>query len=438
MTHPVSQNTNLPHVSYYAFLAMPLAFAGLPLYMHIPDYYTRDLGLSLASAGIILMALRLLDAIQDPLIGYFSDKSISLRNSIIKIGMIALLIGMGCLIFGPPENIPIGYWFGFMIALTAAGLSMVNINFVMIGSIFQKSEQQRQTTSSWRESFGLAGMLIASILPPVIALIYKPALALDVFFFAFCVLLTLSAWGFFYFIKSIQSESDRRKEKNSISLRFLKNNARFIVACFLTQIAAALPAVLFLYFVKDYIGAPSYTGLLLFVYFASGATFMPLWLRIAHRSSAEKSWLIACILSIATFAGAATLSPGDIIQYGLICALSGMALGADLVFPPVIMGRILQRQNGISFASQAFSILNASPKIALAVASGLSFLILYEAGFNPGKANSEQASFTLLTLYALVPCAIKAIATFMIYQLYHGAKNEFQEGSSHHGHTHTA
>ena len=51
----------------YALLAFPVAFAGLPLYIHAPDFYTRHLGLGLGSIGVILLLVRLFDATNHPI-----------------------------------------------------------------------------------------------------------------------------------------------------------------------------------------------------------------------------------------------------------------------------------------------------------------------------------------------------------------------------------
>ena len=53
----------------YACLAIPLAVAGLPIYLHAPDFYARELLLSLTAIGASLLVLRILDAVQNPLIG---------------------------------------------------------------------------------------------------------------------------------------------------------------------------------------------------------------------------------------------------------------------------------------------------------------------------------------------------------------------------------
>lgn len=42
---------NAINLMSYGLLALPVAFAGLPLFIHAPDYYATDLGVSLAAMG---------------------------------------------------------------------------------------------------------------------------------------------------------------------------------------------------------------------------------------------------------------------------------------------------------------------------------------------------------------------------------------------------
>ena len=58
----------------YGVLGFPLAMAALPIYVHVPHFYADTLGLSLASVGGLLLAARFLDAVQDPLLGWWSDR----------------------------------------------------------------------------------------------------------------------------------------------------------------------------------------------------------------------------------------------------------------------------------------------------------------------------------------------------------------------------
>ena len=64
----------------YGALGLPLAMAALPIYVHVPKFYADTLGLSLAGVGAILLAARIVDAVQDPLLGWWSDRSALARR----------------------------------------------------------------------------------------------------------------------------------------------------------------------------------------------------------------------------------------------------------------------------------------------------------------------------------------------------------------------
>lgn len=426
-------------LAQYSFLALPLAFAGLPFYLYIPDYYTREMGLGLASAGVILIVLRVLDAIQDPLIGYLSDRNTQIRSWMIVVGFIGLALGMGALMFGPPSFIPVEQWFGAMIALTALGLSATGINFVMLGSLWQADEALRQKISAFREGFGLLGMLLASTLPPLLMISFAKPEAFKVYYCVFAALLAVGAYGFYRFYRNLPPrDSQKHAKRIRIPGTFITHNFGFFLACFLTHIAASLPAALFLYFVQDYLGAGNGAGLFLFLYFLSGAALMPAWLHVGRRTSAESAWAASAVLAVITFIWAYTLAPEAYFQFGVICILSGAALGADLALPPAILGRRIMQQAAENFAAQAYAILNVIPKIALALATGVAFVVLDRTGFSPSDQNDQDALAMLAALYALVPCLFKAASACVIFNLVKGDKHELQERSADHGRTYGA
>ena len=49
------------HILSYGLLGLPLAFAALPIYVHVPRYYAKTAGMELALLGFILLGARLLD-----------------------------------------------------------------------------------------------------------------------------------------------------------------------------------------------------------------------------------------------------------------------------------------------------------------------------------------------------------------------------------------
>lgn len=441
MTAPArtADSPSVPVAAAYGFMALPLAFAGLPLYIHVPDFYTREMGLGIVTAGFILFALRLLDAVQDPFIGYISDKSPALQRAVMAMGTLVLLLGMGALLAGAPSFVPVAHWFAGAVTLTALGLSMVNINLVTIGGMWSRSETARARLSGFREGFSLLGMLLAGILPALFMLSVSRAESFQYIYAVFAGLLLIGGVFFTLFYKRLPARdailtADNRHKNARLGLVFFRRNAGFLAACFLTHIAASFPAVLFLYFVTDYLGAGEASGFFLLLYFLSGAGFMPLWIFLARKYSCRRAWLAGIMASVVAFMGAFALGPGDLWQFAAICVLSGAALGADLALPPVMMAGRLCQQKAERCAAQAYAVLNLMPKIALAAGTGVAFFLLGSAGFSPAADNPPGALWTLAMLYAVVPCLIKAMSALIVFNLGNGDLNDIQKRSFADGH----
>ena len=61
------------HPGAWGVFAAMLAMAGLPIYIHAPKFYVDEYGTSLAALGAVLFALRMLDFVQDPALGWLAS-----------------------------------------------------------------------------------------------------------------------------------------------------------------------------------------------------------------------------------------------------------------------------------------------------------------------------------------------------------------------------
>jgi GPH family glycoside/pentoside/hexuronide:cation symporter len=417
----------MKNIMQYSLIAMPLAFAGVPLYLYAPDYYTRDLGMSLGLLGIILLALRLFDAIQDPVIGYMSDKYSQHRTLIIAIGLTLLTLGLSITLLGVYAFLPLPIWFFLGVLFAVTGFSIVSININMIGGFVSNDSTQRTRYSAWREAFMLLGLLIAVILPTAMQQQgVNVHHSLQITLAVFIGLLLIILFGFFAFLKNNPQSNDTMPVRFSIKKLFINSQSNFFVICGLSQFAAALPAVLVLFFIKDYLQAEEYTGVFLLAYFAAGAALMPVWVTLADKIGKAQSWRISMILACATFIWAFTLTEGDIIAFGIICVLSGLAFGADLALPPALLADRLSSasdRDGGTAKTSYYATLSFISKAALGLAGGITFLLLDLSGFEAGsKDNSATALNTLIVLYALIPCLIKAGSIWALTRMINGEK----------------
>ena len=90
----------------YGIVALPLAMIALPIYVHVPKFYGDTLGVDLGVIGFVLLALRLLDGVVDPLLGAWSDR-LPVRAHAIAWSSLPLAIGVVAL-FAPLAETPTG------------------------------------------------------------------------------------------------------------------------------------------------------------------------------------------------------------------------------------------------------------------------------------------------------------------------------------------
>ena len=401
----------------YALLAMPLAFAGLPIYIHAPDFYAVNLEISLALIGVVLLALRFVDAVQDPIIGLLSDRFNHHRSKIIFFGLTMLTVGFVGL-FNPITSIDSQaftlFWMGLNIFICTTGFSIVTINMQALGGLWKADIKEMPRVMTWREAMGLVGLLIGSILPTILLMYYAPFKSYSYLSLIFLPIILISGFVFLRWIKN--TNFDKPDDKKSISFKDILNDKPVLniyIIFLISAIASSIPATLVLFFIRDYLQAESYTGLFLMLYFLSGVLAMPIWQYLSRTKSSIFGWIISMVLACFVFIAAFFLTPGDIIAYGIICVLSGIAIGGDLALPPTILAEFIKRNNHQKAASQYYALGTLVTKSALAIATGIALPLLAFYGYKPGTITE---AISLPIAYALVPCVIKLFAAFLLWR----------------------
>lgn len=397
----------------YGFIALPAAFAGFPLYVLAPDFYATQHGLSLTLLGAILLAIRLFDSVQDPLMGWIADRlqgrflfSMSVAGAILCLSIFGLFSGSS---FSPVLR------FAVYMALAVSAYSFVTIVLGAQATLWTSERSDQTRISSVREAFALAGLLAAVSLPVFLS---KVVSAQAVYLWYIAILGVLMIAGLVFFSRlSIPGEAGAR-EKTSLSsaLRALSSeNWRLFSVYGLSMLASSIPAVLVIFYVRDLLGAEQLTGLFLLAYFLSGALAMPFWKGISMRVGKHKAWVFSNLVAVAGFIGALFLGAGDFCVYAAVCVVSGAALGADLTLPPSILADQVHARNNQRYAGTHYASLAFVSKASLAIASAVTLPLLDAAGFKPNAQNSEYALAALGVAYALIPCLLKLAAASLLY-----------------------
>ena len=403
------------HLFLYSLLALPLSFAGLPIYIHAPEFYTSELGISIATIGFVLLVLRLFDAILDPFIGILSDRYFSYRIYTIVAGVSLLMVGF-LLIFHPAPTAPI-FYFSVGILLCTTGFSIVSINIQALGSLWKTSTSGRTRITSYREAMSLLGVLLAAILPVLLGVNTNKQNAFHQLSLLYLPALAIAAYFFIWWLRRAEIELPATTRTTFQSLRhiFHKWSYQFFGIYALNAFASAIPAVLVLFYIGDRLEASQFTGIFLMAYFLSGALGMPLWQFFALRLGKHYAWLMGMMLAVVSFVWAFTLKSGDISSYLLICISSGLALGADLSLPPSILADRIDAHKEQHIASLYFSFTTFLGKLALALATGIALPLLSFLGYAPHQTSDESAILYLSYTYALIPSVLKVCSGIWLY-----------------------
>lgn len=403
----------------YGLLGLPLAFAALPLYVVLPHYYASDLGLSLATVGALLMLVRLIDASADPLLGRLSDllyrRTAQAVLWVAGAAALLLTLGLAGLFFPQVQGAEaLAVWMVAGLLLTCLAHSLLVIAHQAWGVRLGGDAVQRSRIAAWREGPGLIGVVTASALSVTWgagSMLAVLALALLAGW--------LALWRAPRPLVAAALLDGWQKRTPQLWQPLTEAPFRRLLAVFLCNgIASAIPAALMLFFAQDRLLArPPQIALFLALYFVSGALSLPAWPRVVRRLGLERAWLTGMLLAVACFCWTARLEGGQVMAFGVICVLSGMALGADLAVPGALLALLIERNGTQGVHDGAYlGWWNLAAKLNLAMAAGATLPLLQWQGYTPGSQGVDALQHLAWT-YALLPCALKLMAAWLLHWL---------------------
>lgn len=409
----------------YGVLGFPLAFAALPLYVHVPRLYAESVGLPLALVGAVLLLTRFADALIDPLLGQWSDR-LGNRRRLILIALPLLALGLAALLAPPAQGG--ATWLVVTLALTFIGFSLATINYHAWGAELGETPLERVRVTAAREMFALAGVVIAAALPSLLA--EDVATAMQQLGWVFVPILAVAALATFAGAPPARAAASGSGPQSPLSAVF--DDPRFrrlLIVLAAGGIASAIPATLVLFFIADVLQLPEWQGLFLVIYFVCGGLALPGWVALARRHGKVRAWAASMVLAIGSFVWAFLLDAGDGLAFALICAASGAALGAELALPPALLADLLAnlrtagRRAGRKTAGAGayFGVWNFVTKFNLALAAGIALPLVALGGYKVGAGDtaSAQGLVALAAAYALLPAAIKVVSLLLLWRWKH-------------------
>ncbi|HSB96846.1 MAG TPA: MFS transporter, partial [Spongiibacteraceae bacterium] len=157
----------------FSLLNIPLAGALMPVYAYLPQFYaqqladSKQLGSGLALVGTLFMLSRIWNAVLDPVVGIWSDRTHSRwgrRKPWIASGSIIFLLASYALFVRsatPVDVIYLGFWlFTFYL-----GWTMATIPFAAWSGELSNHYHERSRVQTYVQTFSALGLLLVLLIP---------------------------------------------------------------------------------------------------------------------------------------------------------------------------------------------------------------------------------------------------------------------------------
>ena len=414
------------------------------------------LGIPIALAGAVTTAVLIFDIISDPIIGYFSDKTVSRfgrRAPWMLVGAVVLALAMIGL-FAVPENFTTSaslIWVTIFFLISTLGFTMVSIPYGAMTGEMTLDKKERSSMTAWRMAFASLGILVGGALIPILAGDTKSGYT----FAAICVapLIILSIWFSVFFTRNAPRTLVPSQQNFSYILKLVLANRAFVTLVILygimtlaiALITAGLPFAA-MYLILD-AGDTLLSGVakglgtlsLMFAAFVIGSIIsQALWVKLSNLYGKVAAQLIGilCYIALLIFIFFSLPNYNVTLIAGLFI-LAGMTNGSYQQIPwalyPDLMD-VTREKSGESIEGAFSAVWLFGQKVANAVSPLILGFILSLYGWKETTEGitkqTDAALNTLQTSITLIPAAILGLAGILLFSIYLPQHKRLMSGQS--------
>ena len=414
------------------------------------------LGIPIALAGAVTTAVLIFDIITDPIIGYFSDKTVSRfgrRAPWMLVGAVVLALAMIGL-FAVPENFTTSaslIWVTVFFLISTLGFTMVSIPYGAMAGEMTLDKKERSSMTAWRMAFASLGILVGGALIPILAGDTKSGYT----FAAICVapLIILSIWFSVFFTRNAPRTLVPSQQNFSYILKLVLANRAFVTLVILygimtlaiALITAGLPFAAMYLIMDD--GNSLLSGVakglgtlsLMFAAFVIGSIIsQALWVKLSNLYGKVAAQLIGilCYIALLIFIFFSLPNYNVTLIAGLFI-LAGMTNGSYQQIPwalyPDLMD-VTREKSGESIEGAFSAVWLFGQKVANAVSPLILGFILSLYGWKETTEGitkqTDAALNTLQTSITLIPAAILGLAGILLFSIYLPQHKRLMSGQS--------
>jgi len=377
-------------------------------------FCTDVVGLRPGLTALIIFIGRTLDYVNDPIIGFLSDRTRTRwgrRRPFILFGMLPFALAYMLLWWIPPlgTQVSLAIYYGFAFVLYDTMATVLYMPYFALTPELTQDYDERTSLTTWRMVFSTIGAMVAFVVPLAIIGTMNPASAGRIRAVGAGVALVsiLPMIGVFFGTreKSEYQETEKSGLRDSITAAIKNKPFLYAAGIFLFGwIALDIMQATLLYFLKYRLGLESQYDLVFAVLFVAALISFPVWNRIASRWDKKKAVMFGMVFLGVGIMGLGYMRPAWGLPVLLfLSALVGTGLGAIQVLTWAMIPDAVEwdeLKTGQRHEGMFYSLVQTLRKIGSSLSLPLVLLMLDFTGYVANAPTQPPA--TIAGIQALV------------------------------------
>ena len=388
-----------------------------------------------AAAGSILLLTKIWDAVNDPMVGWLSDRTKS-RWGRRRPWMLFGALPFGLLFFLlwlTPELSPAGkFWYYLLVALLGdVAFTVVNLPYTALTPELTQDYDERTRLNSFRFGFSIFGGLLAAVVHPlIVGMFATPQAGYTVSALIFGVLVTIPSFVVFLGTRERYS-SDAVAATAAIPywtqlrIAFANRPYRFVISLYLLSwLALQLVQTVIIYFLTYYLRRADQIPLVLLSVQGSSFIFLFVWSWLSQRLDKRMVYIIGASIWLVVQMGLFFVTPDRFYMAIPLTILAGAGVATAYLIPWAMMPDVIeydeletgQRREGIFYGFMVFL-----QKACLALGIWFVGVVLSWSGYItptdaiPQPVQPDNALAAIRFMMGPVPSVILAASLVLVY-----------------------
>ncbi len=371
------------------------------LNVYLALFLTDVVGLKPAVAALVFFIGSTWDYINDPIIGYISDRTRTRwgrRRPFLLFGALPLAAAFLMLWWRPPfdSTTALCAYYALMFALFDTAATFAYMPYYALTPELTDDYDERTGLTSRRMFFSILGTLIAFTLPLAIVDGFTPGHAPQVFLMGGLFGL-VSALPLFLVFAGTRERPEFMAKPPVASLRrsiaVASKNRPFIfglVMFLFNGVTMSIIQVVLLYYVKYVVVREPQSDLIMGTIFVVAIIALPLWTWISRRLNKRWAYISGISFLAVVLLVLSSLTPNTgLVFIMVLCVLAGIGVSAMHVMPWAIIPDAIEYgelQSGEREEGMFYSLITLAQKVASSIAVPLALLVLQVSGYVPNSS----------------------------------------------------